>query len=74
MKKRLRRVILILAAAVYGFLLSACSNSEKEQALEHLLKVWSDYLQVQEDMYTSELWALDYAEKFLDTGDWGDLV
>lgn len=74
MKKRLRRVILILAAAVYGFLLSACSNSEKEQALEHLLEVWSDYLQVQEEMYTSELWALDYAEKFLDTGDWGDLV
>lgn len=74
MKKRLRRVILILAVAVYGFLLSACSNPEKEQALDHLLEVWSDYLQVQEDMYTSELWALDYAEKFLDTGDWGDLV
>lgn len=74
MKKNLRRVTFALAAAVCCFSISACSDSEKDLASEHLLAVWSDYLQVQENMYTSELWALDHAEKFLDTGDWGDLV
>lgn len=46
---------------------------QAEDAMEHLLAVWSDYLRVQEEAYASELWALDYIEKYLETGDWDDL-
>lgn len=40
---------------------------------EHLLSVWSDYLRVIDDMYTSELWALDYVDTYLKSKDWRDL-
>lgn len=74
MKNYLRKVVFALTAAVVCLSAGACSDSEKDLASEHLLAVWTDYLQVQENMYTSELWALDYTEQFLDTGGWGDLV
>lgn len=48
-------------------------SGEAEQAPEHLLTVWSDYLQVLEKMYSSELWALDYVDTCLESGDWKDL-
>lgn len=43
-------------------------------AVEHLLIVWSDYLTVLDQMYASELWALDYMDAFLESGDWKDLT
>lgn len=50
------------------------ANSEAvEAAVDHLLTVWSNYLQTLNDMYASELWALDYTDKFLETSDWTDL-
>lgn len=61
---------------------SAFSNSsgrqteeteKAEEATEHLLTVWFDYLRVREEMYASELWALDYVDKYLRTGKWDDL-
>lgn len=45
-----------------------------EQAAQHLLTVWSDHLDVLERMYASELWALDYVDVYLESGDWNDLV
>lgn len=49
-------------------------TKEKEAASQHLLAVWSDYLQVLDKMYASQLWALDYVEKYLESGDWKDLT
>lgn len=49
-------------------------SAEIEQAAQHLLTVWSDYMDVLEKMYASELWALDYVEGYLESGDWNDLV
>lgn len=46
---------------------------QAEDAMEHLLTVWSDYLRIQEETYASELWTLDYIEIYLETGDWNDL-
>lgn len=48
-------------------------TEEAEEAAGHLLTVWSDYLRVREEMYASELWALDYVENYLETGSWDDL-
>jgi len=50
------------------------SESGKEEAITHLLTVWSDYLQVNENMYASQLWAVDYAEEYLNSADWKDLT
>lgn len=52
---------------------SGRNDGQAQEAREHLMTVWSDYLQVQEELYASELWALDYIETYLDTGDWNDL-
>ena len=43
------------------------------QAKEHLLTVWADYLSVMEAAYSSELWALDYVDRFAASGTWQDL-
>lgn len=45
-----------------------------EQAAQHMLTVWSDHLDVLEKMYASELWALNYVDAYLESGDWNDLV
>lgn len=52
---------------------SGQGTEQEEMAADHLLTVWSDYLQVHEDMYASVLWASDHIEQYLDTGDWEDL-
>lgn len=44
------------------------------QARQHMMIVWSDYMDVLEKMYGSELWALDYVDAYLESGDWNDLV
>lgn len=49
-------------------------KSKIDQAAQHLLTVWSDYMDVLEKMYASELWALDYVDACLESGDWTDLV
>lgn len=49
-------------------------QSDIEEAAQHLLTVWSDYMDVLEKMYASELWALDYVDAYLESGDWNDLV
>ncbi len=49
-------------------------SAEIEQAAQHMLTVWSDHMDVLEKMYDSELWALDYVEGYLESGDWNDLV
>lgn len=49
-------------------------GADIEQAVQHLLTVWSDHLDILEKMYASELWALDYVEAYLESGDWKDLV
>lgn len=49
-------------------------KSEIDQAAQHMLTVWSDYMDVLEKMYASELWALDYVDAYLESGDWKDLV
>lgn len=36
------------------------TESGTEQAVQHLLEVWSDYLQTLDQMYASQLWAMDY--------------
>lgn len=48
-------------------------TEKAEEATEHLLTVWFDYQRVREEMYASELWALDYVEQYLETGNWEDL-
>lgn len=48
-------------------------NADTEAAVDHLLTVWTDYLQTMNDLYASELWALDYTDTFLETSDWSDL-
>lgn len=45
-----------------------------ESTKQHLLTVWSDYLDVMEKMYASEMWTLHYVDTFLESGDWNDLV
>lgn len=47
---------------------------EKGAAVEHLLTVWSDYLQVLDQIYGSQLWALEYVENYVNSGDWNDLT
>ena len=49
-------------------------DTRKEQAVEHLLTVWSDYLRVYEEINASALWALQYIEVYLDSADWNDLM
>lgn len=49
-------------------------NAEAEAAARHLLIVWSDYLGALDQMYNSELWALDYVEAYLDSSSWSDLT
>ena len=49
-------------------------NSLEEQAVQHLLTVWSDHLAVLEKMYASEVWAMDYVDAYLESGDWNDLA
>ncbi len=79
---------MLLFMAIFTFFMAGCSapegdgadsgsvrdDGQAEKAREHLMRVWSDYLRVQEELYASELWALDYVETYLDTGDWDDLV
>ena len=79
---------MLLFMAMFTFFITGCSdlegggsdfagvrdNEQAEEAREHLMRVWSDYLRVQEELYASELWALDYVETYLDTGDWDDLA
>lgn len=52
---------------------SMVSQNDVDAAVQHLLVVWSDYLSVLDKMYASELWALDYVEDYLESGDWEDL-
>lgn len=52
----------------------AADKLDIEQVRQHLLTVWSDHLDVLEKMYASELWALDYVDAYLESGDWNDLV
>lgn len=52
----------------------SADSPEKDVAVRHLLTVWSDYLQVLDKMYASELWAFDYAERYVNSGDWNDLT
>lgn len=49
-------------------------SEEVVSASEHLLAVWYDYLDVLDKMYASELWALDYVDAYLESGDWNDLT
>lgn len=50
------------------------NDLDAKLAAEHLRLVWFDYLTVLDQMYASELWALDYVEDYLESGDWGDLT
>lgn len=52
---------------------STGSQKDVDAAIQHLLVVWSDYLSVLDKMYASELWAFDYVEDYLESGDWDDL-
>ncbi|MDE6636092.1 MAG: hypothetical protein K2K09_05735 [Lachnospiraceae bacterium] len=49
------------------------NEEEFKAASEHLMTVWSDYLRLTEQMYSSETWALDYVDAYLESGDWTDL-
>lgn len=49
------------------------TESGTEQAVQHLLEVWSDYLQTLDQMYASQLWAMDYVDTYLESGSWEDL-
>lgn len=49
------------------------TESGTEQAVQHLLEVWSDYLQTLDQMYASQLWAMDYVDAYLESGSWEDL-
>lgn len=51
----------------------ADDDEKKQAAVNHLLTVWTDYLQTLDKLYGSELWALDYTDAFLESSDWGDL-
>lgn len=48
-------------------------DEKKQAAVNHLLTVWTDYLQTMDKLYGSELWALDYTDAFLESSDWSDL-
>ncbi len=80
MKLYLRKGMLLLTAVLLLNPMSGCAAKDDEsqdsalEAADHLLTVWSDYLQVHEEMYASSLWALDYTEQFLDSGDWRNLT
>lgn len=50
------------------------AGTDTESAVEHLMNVWSDYLSALDRMYASELWALDYVDAYLESGDWDDLA
>ncbi len=73
MKKYLLKLTAFCMTAVILLFVNGCASST-DDARERLLTVWSDYLRVQDEMYASELWALDYVERYLDTGDWNDLA
>ena len=49
------------------------AQADAGDAAAHLLTVWSDFLRVVDAAYASELWALDYVDAFLESGDWKDL-
>ena len=51
----------------------ASAQADAGDAAAHLLTVWSDFLRVVDAAYASELWALDYVDAFLESGDWKDL-
>ncbi len=72
-----RRCLPLFAAGVVLLSVQGCSAKGEEDgsvlAGDHLLTVWSDYLRVQEEMYASEFWAMDYVKKYLETGSWDDL-
>ncbi len=73
--------IWIAAAAVFLCSLGAgvaeteaADTDEFSKAADHLVTVWKDYLRTKEGMYASQRWASGYAEAYLDSGDWQDLV
>ncbi len=43
-------------------------------AAYHLLELWSDYLELLDQMYGSALWAFDYVDAYLESSDWADLT
>ncbi|MBT9779671.1 hypothetical protein GPL15_24660 [Clostridium sp. MCC353] len=49
-------------------------SPEKNAAVKHLLDMWSDYLQLLDKIYASQLWAFDYVEHYVNSGDWNDLA
>ena len=48
-------------------------SGKEKAAVDHLLTVWTDYLQTMDHLYGSELWALDYTQAFLESSEWSDL-
>lgn len=57
-----------------GMVSATSENNDVKNASEHLLVLWSDYLRVLDQMYASELWALDYVDAYLESGDWKELT
>lgn len=78
LKKYKKYAIILIAAALIVLPAAGCgtakNSSQKKQAAQHLLTVWSDHMDVLENMFASELWALYYVDAYLESGDWNDLA
>ena len=74
MKRMLKILSLFMITMFITLQMAGCGPGEKDAAVEHMLTVWYDYLSVLDKMYASELWALDYTDAYLDTGDWQELA
>ena len=79
-KYNFKNIMIFAVAAAFSIQLVGCSASQEQetfgcrQEAEHLLAVWSDYIGALDKMYASELWAMDYADNYLESGNWADLT
>ena len=53
---------------------SSADKKAASAAAQHLLELWSDYLNLLDQMYGSALWAFDYVDAYLESSDWADLT
>lgn len=79
MNKIVKSIMIVVMAVVLSLQTVGCGTSpsvpeEVVTASEHLLSVWYNYLDVLDKMYAGELWAIDYVEAYLESGDWNDLT